>query len=140
MKLTNPLVLLLAFIAAPAFAQERIEIFTESPVHIDSVLGIEIVHFDLSEPTRIKNNVAPSLPADEKLAMVHAKQFFESEEGIVFKAAMRDAYRGRQKMLQYQLTKIPAIVFDDGKYVIYGSTNVERAIALYRNYRRGIQK
>ena len=134
MKPINKLIPVLALFAAPIVAQERIEIFTQSPVHIDSVPGIDIIHFDLSAPDQLKKDLALPLPADQKQAMLQANRFFGTTEGIAFKAAMRDAYRGRQKMLQYQLTKIPAIVFDEGKYVIYGSTNVAQAIALYRNH------
>ncbi len=140
MYLANKCILLMVLIAAPAFAQERIEMFTESPANVGSVNAVEVIHYDLSEPSRLKKRLAPKLPADEKLALIKAKQFFTSEEGKAYQIAMRDAYRGRQKMMQYQLKKIPAIVFDDGKYVIYGSTDVAQATMLYRQHIESIRE
>lgn len=125
---------IILFIASPIFAQERMEVFTESPIQLDSVPGISVIHYDLSEPARIKKQSAPKLPSDEKIALAQAKAFFKTAEGNSYKAAMREAYRGKQKMMQYQLTKIPAIVFDEGKYVIYGSTDVAQAAILYRKH------
>ena len=127
------------FIASPIFAQEHMEVFTESPIQLDSVPGISVIHYDLSEPARIKKQSAPKLPADEKIALAQAKAFFKTAEGNAYKSAMRDAYRGKQKMMQYQLTKIPAIVFEEGKYVIYGSTDVVQATTLYRNHIQSMQ-
>jgi integrating conjugative element protein (TIGR03757 family) len=123
-----------ALLAMPVFAQETIEIFTETPMQVDTLSGVEVIHYDLSEPNRIKHQLNLKLPPDEKIAMAKAKQFFQTPEGKAYQVAMRDAYRGRQMMMQYQLSKIPAIVFEDGKYVIYGTTDVPRAARLYRHH------
>jgi integrating conjugative element protein (TIGR03757 family) len=132
MRHINKCILYAVLVATPVFAQERIEVFTDTPTQIENLEGVDVVYYDLSAPERIKNQFAPKLPADEKIALAQAKRFFETAEGRVYQLAMRDAYRGRQKMMQYQLTKIPAIVFDDGKYVIYGSTDLAQATMLYR--------
>jgi integrating conjugative element protein (TIGR03757 family) len=123
-----------ALLALPVFAQETIEVFTELPVQIDALSGVEVIHYDLSEPDRIKSKLNLKLPPDEEIAKAKAKQFFQTPEGKAYQVAMRDAYRGRQKMMQYQLSKIPAIVFDDGKYVIYGTTDVAHSARLYRQH------
>ena len=123
-----------ALVTTPVSAQESIEVFTVGPTQVDALAGVDVIHYDLSAPARVKKQLAPKLPADEKIALVQAKAFFETAEGKAYKIAMRDAYRGRQKMMQYQLSKLPAIVFESGTYVIYGTTDVAQAMRLYRQH------
>lgn len=134
MKPANRLLLLLSLMANVALAQPRIEVFTQNLASINTVPEFDIIHYDLSEPDRIKKQLAPVLPANESIALDRAKVFLKSEAGKQYMKAMRDAYRGRQKMLQYQLAKLPAIVFEEGRYVIYGSTDVVQALTLYQHY------
>ena len=134
MKRTNSFLFAMAMVASSAFGQQQIEVFTQSATTFDSVPGFDVHHYDLSEPERVKKLYAPQLPANETLALAQAKSFFETAAGKSYMAAMRESYRGREKMLQYQLAKIPAIVFEEGRYVIYGSTDLVQAIALYQHY------
>lgn len=134
MHRTNKYIVWATLIATPVFAQERIEVFTEASTQVDTLAGVDVIHYDLSAPARVKKQLAPKLPADEKVALAQAKAFFETAEGKSYKIAMRDAYRGKQKMMQYQLSKLPAVVFEGGTYVIYGTTDVAQAVRLYRQH------
>lgn len=133
MKFMNRFLLAMIVVAPSAFGQPRIEVFTQRPAPLERLPGFELVHYDLSEPERIRQS-APRLPADEKIALAQATAFFASDAGKTYMSAMREAYRGQQKLRQYQLTKLPAIVFEDGRYVIYGSTDLVQSLALYQQY------
>ena len=63
-----------AILALPVFAQETIEVFTELPVQVDALSGVEVIHYDLSEPDRIKSKLNLKLPPDEEIAKAKAKQ------------------------------------------------------------------
>lgn len=119
-------------------AQPVIEVFTDMPALIDSLPDARVIHFDLSAADRLKGSVLPRLSPNQEQAMLQAKAFFTSPAGIAFKNDIREALRGQQKMIQYQLKKIPAVVFDDGQYVVYGSTDVVEARRLYRLHLRHI--
>jgi integrating conjugative element protein (TIGR03757 family) len=114
-------------------AQTAIELFTDAPTLIAPISGsrVEIVHYDLSEVDRLKRTSLPVLPPNKDEAMRIATAFFNSPEGEAFKREMMVAGRGQKKLFEYQLKKIPAVVFDHGKYVVYGTTDVATARQMY---------
>ena len=133
----NPvLACICCFFMSGAMAQAKIEVFTDSPATINTVSGVNIIHFDLSESERLKSRALPALPNDEARAMKIIKAFFVSPEGEAFKNDMVIATLGQQKMIRYGLKKIPAVVFDDGRYVIYGTTDVAESMRLYQLHRQ----
>lgn len=137
--ISKPVVVLLGLLASLSWAQAPapsnvIEVFTDNPALIDSVAGAEVIHYDLSESDRLKRSALPALPPNQEEAMRIIKAFFNSPEGKVFQNNMRSALEGKRKMIQYQLQKIPAIVFDQGKYAVYGMTDVHEAARLYGLY------
>lgn len=137
--ISNSVVVLLGLLASIAWAQSStpsrvIEVFTDSPALIYPVTGAEVIHYDLSESDRLKRSALPVLPPNQEKAMRIIKAFFNSPEGQAFQRNMRVALEGKRKMIQYQLQKIPAIVFDQGKYAVYGMTDVHEATRLYGLY------
>lgn len=121
-------------------AQTAIEVFTDLPVFIQSLpdSGVEIVHYDLSEMDRLKRTALPKLPPRQEEAMRIATTFFQSAEGEAFKREMQIAGRAHQKFFQYQLKKLPAVVFDQGAYVVYGTTDIATARQAYvQRFARG---
>lgn len=131
--------LLLGFAVSSSHAQTFIEVFTNLPALIDVPTDVTTVHYDLSEVSRLKQTGLPKLPPDQDQAMKIAKAFFATPEGEALKSKMRAAMRGQQKMMKYQIKKIPAIVFDEGKYVVYGSTDVFDARRLYLAHLKELQ-
>jgi integrating conjugative element protein (TIGR03757 family) len=125
----------------PSHAQDArmIEVFTDQPAFVDRLAGATVVHYDLSELDRLKQTGLPHLPANESLAKEKAIAFFASPEGAKFKEGIKGAMRGHQKMMRYNLQKIPAVVFDQGKYVVYGTTDVAEAARLYQVHMFGSQ-
>ncbi|PUA30392.1 MAG: integrating conjugative element protein [Cellvibrio sp. 79] len=127
--------LLLFSISNIGHAQTQIEVFTDTPTALGNVSGIEVIHYDLSIPERIKEKYLPALPGDIDRAKKIMKTYLASVQGMEFQKAIREAYRGHEKMVQYQLEKIPAVVFNQGQYVVYGITDIQRALALYKSHR-----
>lgn len=127
------LVLLVGIFAHVARAESVVEIFVGRPTSIKPLSGIETIIYDLSLPEQVNAQYLPELPGDPAVAEKMAREFFASEKGKQFKDALKIAYRGQLTVARYQLKKIPAIVFEHGRYVVYGLTDLTRAHALYLN-------
>lgn len=133
MKMLNTLlfVFLTSLASFQVHAQVLIEVFTDGPTDLDINTGMNVIHYDLSEPQRIKQERAPKFPPDIDAAKRQAQVWFDSPAGLAYQAEMKRAYRGQQLLVSYRLLKTPAIVFDSGKYVVYGTTDINKAGQLY---------
>lgn len=86
---------------------------------------------NLNAPNEI-NRQLPRFTGAPAEAEKAAGNWVQSDEGKVFTEALRAAYDGHMLAREYKLQKAPAIVFDNGKYVVYGSTDIRHALLLYR--------
>jgi Protein of unknown function (DUF1525). len=86
---------------------------------------------NLNAPNEI-NRQLPRFSGTPVQAEEAAGNWVQSDEGKAFTEALRVAYDGHMLARKYQLQKAPAIVFDRGKYVVYGSTDIRHALLLYR--------
>lgn len=119
------------FAPLAAAAQERIEVFVVSDQVVAGAAGASVI-YHVDALARSVEALSAGLPADPARAGEMAKARF---------AALSDAQRLQLKeeatvenlARQYRLTKTPAIVFD-GRAVIYGVSDVERARAIYRDW------
>jgi len=114
-------------------AQTMIEVFTDAPLLIQSLPDspVDVIHYDFSEMERLQATALPKLSSDSAESMRVAKAFFQSAEGEAFKRDMLVAAQAYQKLYHYQLKKVPAVVFDQGKYVVYGTTDIATAREAY---------
>lgn len=116
-----------------------IVVFVDGPVSAPSIPNTQIKIWDLSLPTRIEAS-APEFPYDatqpERTTEL-AKRWFASPEGLIFSKKMHEAYGYMPVMYNCQIAKIPAITFDQCQYVIYGTTDVRRAVQDYDDYIKG---
>lgn len=122
-------------ICLQANAQTKIEIFADGPVALARVADTNVTVFDLSLPARLDES-APDFPADPALAEIQAKAWLASPAGKQHIANLKEAYRGQQQLMAYDIRKVPAIVFESGRYVIYGTLDLAVAVRDYDNYRR----
>lgn len=129
-KLNSIFGILLLVIGSSVHAQNMIEVFTDEPVDFSQLSSI--THYDLSEPDRVRRTMSLKLPPNEEEATRIAQAWFNSPAGLAYQKAMMKAYKGKQKLIAYQLLKTPAIVFDAGKYVVYGTTDLSQAIYIYQ--------
>ena len=120
------------FVPLAAAAQERIEVFVVGDQVITGAASAGVIHHVDALARRVEA-LSAGLPADPARAGEMAKARF---------AALTDAQRLQLKedatvenlARQYRLTKTPAIVID-GRALIYGVSDVERARAIYRRWR-----
>jgi integrating conjugative element protein (TIGR03757 family) len=127
--------LLIFFSVSTQASSIRIDLFVEKTESIDSIPGVELIIHDLSAPDTLHRQYLPSaLSADPATAKVQAQAFFSSPRGREYTSRLQAAYAHKGLMMRYNIQKIPAMVFDGGKAVIYGSTNIEMGIQLYQGY------
>lgn len=129
------LLLLALLVALNAHAQTRIEIFADGQVITPPVPNTQVTVFDLSLPSKLDDQ-APDFPADPAIAQAQAQTWLASPAGQQHIAVLKAAYAGQQKLMAYGIQKIPAIAFDGGKYVIYGSLDLAQAVRDYDDYIR----
>ena len=86
---------------------------------------------NLNAPNEI-NRQLPRFTGVPAQAEKTAGNWIQGDEGKAFTEALRVAYDGHMLARKYKIQKAPAIVFDSGKYVVYGSTDIRHALLLYR--------
>ena len=118
-----------------AFAQSTIEVFVDQPLMAPSIPNAVVVVFDLSRVALLEEDT-PDFPPDPVLAQAQAQAWLESSAGKRHLMDLKVAYAGHKKMVHYGLQKIPAIVFNAGKFVVYGTTDIAQAVSDYDHYLR----
>lgn len=118
-------------LGAEAPAPMAIEIFTDSTAFRPVGAGRFPVH-DLSAPRRMETELGRSLPASPEAAAALARSRIATSQN-----ALRAAFAGHAKAAEYGITKVPAVVFDRGAAVVYGTADAGAAFALYRRWREG---
>ncbi len=87
--------------------------------------------YDLDAPDRLEDALSADLPPDPEQAKTIALKRL-NDLGAELADMVNQAYEGVTKAMSYELTKIPAIVFDDGASVIYGISDINEAIKHYQ--------
>jgi integrating conjugative element protein (TIGR03757 family) len=121
---------LLACICADATARDVLAI-TDQRHPVTAPTDVRVILLDA--PTRLKSQLSADLPADPERAALIAKQRLAEGRGEL-QRRFRRAYQDVTEAWQLGVTKVPAVVVDR-RYVIYGETNVEAAIARIQAYR-----
>ena len=112
-----------------------VEVFTHHPSQVKKISGHQVQVYDLSAPDRVKSPQFSSSPAR---AEKEAKAWLQSQAGQRHIEQLKAAHQGHTKAIKYQLMKVPAVVFEHGKYVVYGTTDVRKALQNY--HQRGNHK
>ncbi|MEW8139162.1 MAG: DUF1525 domain-containing protein [Candidatus Thiodiazotropha endolucinida] len=79
-------------------------------------------------------NLEKELSADLPQNFVEAEKIANDRLMALDGKAIQDAFRGVALTLQWDLRKVPAIVFGDGDQVIYGVTNLDEALKRYQYF------
>ena len=87
----------------------------------------------LDEPERLESQLAAHLPADPEQAAAIARQRLQ-DGGTALHKRLALAYQGVVEAWSLGISKIPAVVVDR-RYVVYGETDVDRAVSLIERYR-----
>lgn len=119
-----------AQLIASASAQE-VEVFTDRQHPVTSVDGLRIVELDA--PARLEATLAAKLPSNPKQASAIVRQRLR-DSGSELQRQSITAYQGITQAWALGITKIPAVVVDR-RYVIYGESDVARAVTRINAYR-----
>lgn len=137
--------LMVCFMSAlPAYSQEStqlVEVFVNKPrpnknLDFKNRDGryIEVVVYDLSGPEIfeefLSQGLVPGQTQEQVTNMVMDRVGGLDEKYMEEHVLM--AYQGLLKATQYEITKIPAVVFNNGESVIYGVSDIQKAILIHQ--------
>lgn len=97
--------------------------------HTDGARVIE-----LDAPACFEAGLSSHLPSDPKRAAAIVRQRLKAR-GNVLQHRLTAAYQGVTDAWSLGITEIPAVVVD-GRYVVYGVPDIDRAMALIGTYRK----
>jgi integrating conjugative element protein (TIGR03757 family) len=119
----------LALFTWSAWASAEVWIVTDSSQSVDLPSGAQSVVLD--QPTLVERSLSAGLPDDPVRAAQLAQQRLTS--GVA--RQLTEAHQGVADAWSLGVMKVPAVVVDR-RYVIYGETNVPRALDRIAEYRR----
>jgi len=147
MKNSYLVLLLCAMFSFGAQSEDKLFIFYDSTKY--RIYNVPIIisnqAFDLGKSGKIQGEINKRLanlsslrktPDELKEVVSKGLQSNPLMKGYV--EELKDSYGYLQKVAEYQITKIPAVVLDteDGEYVVYGQTNIQKALQNIAVYRR----
>lgn len=106
----------------------KVEVFANSAMHIANPGSAVIYRLDAL--ALLDEELSAGLPADEAQAMAIAQQRLRRMADVI-RTRAGNAAQGLEAAMQYGIERIPAIVID-GQDVVYGVTDVDRALQLWR--------
>lgn len=87
--------------------------------------------FDLSAPEKLEDILSEGLSDVPEVAQRQAQERI-ANGGYQLQIQLQEAYEGSLKAMQYDIQKLPAVVFNNGLHKIYGVSDVHKAIAIYK--------
>ncbi|HUF10259.1 MAG TPA: TIGR03757 family integrating conjugative element protein [Rhodothermales bacterium] len=129
---TISLLILCALAATTPVQAEDVRVFTDGHRPVQALPDVHVVELDAA--ARIESALAADLPSDLTEAAAIVRQRL-NVGGDALQRRLADAYQGITDAWSLGVTKIPAVVVDR-RYVVYGETNVARALARIEAYRR----
>ncbi len=138
MKLLLILIFILTQSLANALANEALTRITYLGTnhyqisHAENVSDYQIEIFNLDELNNLEKEITSNLPSDpiqaERLANARMQDLDNEKAMRMFKSVAL--------LIEWDVKKLPAFVFGDGEYVIYGVTDTAIAIQRFVNSRK----
>ncbi len=135
--LTTTLIICVLHYSSPAISEAlQITYFCNNnyPIaHSESAAeyGMKIAVYNLDAHANLEAALRSGLPADRQEAAAIAEQRLTNLD----EAETMRMFQGVAMSIGWQVKKVPAFVFGDGRYVIYGVTDTAAAIRIFRNRR-----
>jgi len=118
------------FAADEAHVPSVIEVFTTSDIQIGGVTNDATI-FEIDGLAVLDQELSHGLPTDPEEAKALALQRI-GELGDTLRARAEQAAEGLGRAHHYGIKKVPAVVFDGGRSVVYGLTDLGKALDIYR--------
>lgn len=128
---------IIAILSWPVVSQAEnlyVEVFADGEIKVPAMNGVTVMAFDLNEVTHMNANAPKFKRATVDQAKAAAQQWINSPDFSDYKKQVMRIRLPLMLMSKYQLSKIPAIVFNRGEYVIYGTTDVEVALTEWNRF------
>jgi len=94
-----------------------------------------LTNYNLDAQRNLEAMIGSGLPKNPEEAQKIATQRMASVDDAVTTKILY----GTALLFKWDIKKIPAFVFGDGEYVVYGITNTKRAIELFLNSRKSME-
>jgi integrating conjugative element protein (TIGR03757 family) len=130
----------LASIAAEAPAPSRIDILSDAAHPVANVAAVQaqlgratvIRYFAIDAQPRLEESLSKDLPANPEQARAIALQRIQALDRSTLEKELSESVEGLLLAQRYRITRYPAVVFDEGKSVVYGVTDLREAMRLYQ--------
>lgn len=134
------LVLPLASIAAESRMPSRIEIISDADHPVENIAvvqkqlgsGASIRYFTIDAQTRLDEALSKDLPADPEQARAIALKRIQALDRPRLAQQLSESFEGLLLARRHGISRYPAVVFDEGKSVVYGVTDLREAVRLYQ--------
>ncbi len=97
--------------------------------------GVHIKVYNLDDGKRLVSGLGKNLPHDEQKAKKALQQWFNKTGMDNVRNQFMTAYQAITVATKYGLTRYPAVVFNQGQSVIYGMTQLPRAVSRYQQWK-----
>lgn len=102
--------------------------------------GYKVKLYNLDAPKHLIASLSQNLPANQTAAKRTLEQRLQQHGQQALQQQLMTAYQGLSLAMQYQIDGYPAVLFDQGRAVIYGVTDLEQAVHLYRQWQSGLNR
>lgn len=94
---------------------------------------IDFATYNLDAKRNLEFELGKDLPLDDE---VKAQRIATARLDAMGQAPIMRSMQSISLMIRWDIKKLPAVVFGDGKYVIYGITDMPTALKIFRNSRK----
>ena len=138
----RPALLLLTFLFSfnvGAAELTFIEVITSDAYPVSGIKSVQrqgflVNVYNLDDGKHLVADLGKHLPNNQNAAKKALEKRFNKMGDVAVKQQFMQAYHGVILGTQYGLTRYPAVVFKQGQSVIYGVTNLNQAVNLYRQW------
>lgn len=102
--------------------------------------GYDVKLYNLDAPKKLFSVLSQNLPADQAAAKHTLEQRMQLYGRQALQRQLMDAYQGLSVAIQYRIDRYPAVLFDRGTAVVYGVTDLQQALGLYRQWHSGLKR
>ncbi|WP_159954114.1 TIGR03757 family integrating conjugative element protein [Pseudomonas sp. R76] len=116
----------IALTCLSAAAHAETWVITDQAHPVSAPTGVRIIRLD--DQQRLEELLSRQLPADPRQAEATIQHFLSSPAGKRLQSELAQAQQGVTDAWSVGVAKIPAVVVDR-RYVVYGETDVSKAVA-----------
>lgn len=102
--------------------------------------GYDVKLYNLDAPKQLFADLSQDLPANPAAAKRTLEQRMQQRGRQALQQQLIAAYQGLSVAIQYQVDRYPAVLFDGGQAVIYGVTDLQQALSLYRQWQSRLKR